>query len=326
MHVEHCVLGLRKELKESSALGEYGADAIKREMEQIGCCRSISRPTINRILQRNGMLDGKRRQRRKAPPTGWYLPDVASGSAELDQFDFIEDLCLQGGRIFHVLNGISLHGGLVTSWPVSRMNSENTAQNLISFWKEFGLPNYAQFDNSTIFQGPRWPDSLGRISRLCLSLDVIPVFVPPQETGFQASIESYNGRWQRGVFQRFYFENLWEMQQQSAKYVDATRAKNASRRDATPDRWEFPYSWQLDYQTRPTGKVIFIRRTDAQSHAGVLGHAWLLPCIGPHRLVRAEVDLAANEISFYRLRRREPDDQEWLGTAEYHFPNKAFRE
>ena len=326
VQIEQCVLNLRKELKENSSLGEYGADAIGREMERLGCIHPISRPTINRILQRNGMLDGTRRQRRKAPPTGWYLPEVANGSAELDQFDFVEDLCLEGGRIFHVLNGISLHGGLVVSWPISQMRAENTVQNMISFWKEFGLPNCVQFDNSTIFQGSRKPDSLGRVSRLCLSLGVVPVFVPPQETGFQASIESYNGRWQRGVFRRFYFENLSDVKRQSSKYVTATRAKNASRRDASPDRWEFPNDYELDYQKHPTGTVIFIRRTNAVGHADVLGHQWKLPRIGPHRLVRAEGDLTENEISFYRLRRRDPEDQECLGGTEYHFPKRVFKE
>lgn len=326
VHVEQCVLVLRKELKENSPLGEYGADAILREMERLGCVHSVSRPTVNRILQRNGMLDGKRRQRRPAPRSGWYLPDVADGSAELDQFDFVEDLCLEGSRLVHVLNGISLHGGLVESWPVSQMRAENTVHNLIFFWKEFGLPNYAQFDNSTIFQGPRQADCLGRVSRLCLSLDVVPVFVPPHETGFQASIESYNGRWQRGVWQRFHFENLRDVKMQSIKYVKATREKNACRRDAAPDRWEFPHDWKLDYQARPTGKVIFIRRTDSQGHVDVMGHRWMLMSIGPHRLVRAEVDLTENEISFYRLRRRDPDDQMCLGAAEYHFPDKTFHE
>jgi hypothetical protein len=270
------------------------------------------------------MFDGRKRQRRPPPPTGWYLPDVASGSAELDQFDFVEDLCLEGGRIVHVLNGISLQGGLVASWGVRQMRAVNTVQNLISFWKEFGLPNYVQFDNSTIFQGARWPDSLGRVSRFCLSLGVVPVFVPPRETGFQASIESYNGRWQRGVWQRFHFENLRAVCQQSEKYVKAARAKNASRSDAAPTRWAFPNDWQWDDEWRPTGTVIFIRRTDAQGHVTAMGHRWILSRVGPHRLVRAEVDLTKNEIVFYRLRRREPNDQECLGTAEYHFPKKAF--
>jgi hypothetical protein len=115
------------------------------------------------------------------------------------------------------------------------------------------------------------------------------------------------------------------VQRQSAKYVEAARSKNASRRDTAPDRFEFPNDWQLDYRRPPTGKVIFIRRTDAEGYVPVLGHRWTLSRIGPHRLVRAEVDLTENEISFYRLRRREPDHQECLGTAEYHFPNKAFK-
>ena len=326
LHVEQCVLQLRKELKESSPLGEYGADAIKDEMQRLGCIHPIGRSTINRILQRHGMFDGKKRQRRPPPPTGWYLPDVANGSAELDQFDFVEDLCLEGGQLVHVFNGISLHGGLVVSCPVSQMRAENTVRNLISFWTEFGLPEYAQFDNSTIFQGSRWADSLGRVIRFCLNLSVIPVFVPPHETGFQASIESYNGRWQKGVWQRFHFANLKEVQQQSAKYVEAVIAKNASRRDATSTRKEFPNDWQLDYQKHPQGKVIFIRRTNAQGQVEVMGHHWILESIGAHRLVRAEVNLKKNKIDFYRLRRREPSDQMHLGTAEYRLPKKVFKE
>jgi transposase-like protein len=325
-HIEQCVLQLRKELKESSPLGEHGADAIKDEMQRLGCIHSLGRSTINRILGRHGMFDGKKRQRRPPPPTGWYLQDVAHGTAELDQFDFIEDLCLEGGKLLHVFNGISLHGGLVVSHPVSQMRAEYTVQNLVSFWTEFGLPDYAQFDNSTIFQGSRWADSLGRVIRFCLSLGVIPVFVPPHETGFQASIESYNGRWQKGVWQRFHFADLIAVQRQSAKYVEATRTKNASRRDATPTRWEFPSDWQLDYQKHPQGKVIFIRRTNAKEQVEVLGHQWILESIGAHRLVRAEVDLTKNKIDFYRLRRREPSDQLHLGTADYCFPKKIFKE
>ena len=295
-------------------------------MERLGCVHPISRPTINRILQRNGLFDGKRRQRRPPPPTGWYLPNVAKGLAELDQFDFVEDLCLEGGHSVHVLNGISLHSGLVMSCPESQMRAENTVQNLISFWREFGLPTYAQFDNSTVFQGSRTPDSLGKVIRFCLSLDVIPVFAPPHEMGFQASIESYNGRWQRGVWQRFHFENLRAVQSQSAKYVAAARVKNASRRDATPTRWEFPKEWTLDYQKHPQGKVIFIRRANNQGHVEVLGHRWILAGAVAHRLVRAEVDLTKNKIDFYRLRRREPEDQTHLGTAVYRLPMKKFKE
>jgi transposase len=113
--VEQCVLTLRKQLKENSPLGEHGADAIIREMQQRDCPVLPARATVNRILKRHGELDGRHRKRFKAPPAGWYLKPLAKKLAELDQFDYIEDLCIKGGKTFQVLNAISLHGGLVGS-------------------------------------------------------------------------------------------------------------------------------------------------------------------------------------------------------------------
>ena len=326
LKIEQCVLTLRKQLKEDSPLGEHGADAILREMEQRECPLPPSRATVNRILKRHGAFDGRRRKRFKPPPTGWYLKPLAKKLAELDQFDYIEDLCIEGGKTFQVLNGISLHGGLVASYPMERMTSENTVRKLIEFWKEFGLPDYAQFDNSTVFQGSRWPDSLGKVVRCCLSLGVTPVFVPPRETGFQASVENYNGRWQRGVWERFRFENLRAVQNQSKKYVEAMQRKNWERQEASPTRWQIPEEWTLDYSTKLKGKVIFIRRTTDEEHMEVMGHWWRIRGAGAHKLIRAEVDLTKNKISFYRIRRREPNRHELIATAKYHFPNKPFKE
>lgn len=326
VHVEQCVLDIRKDLKENSPLGEHGADAIRNEMARFQCTELPSRASINRILRRHGAFDGKQRKRRPAPPPGWYLPEVAAGRAELDQFDHIEDLALEGGRIVHVFNGISLHGGLVYSKPIQRMTSKNTVSDLISFWKRFGFPDYAQFDNSTVFIGPRNADSLGKVIRFCLMLGVVPVFVPPHTHGFQASIESYNGRWQRSVWRRFHFENFRDVASQSTRFVNAVREKQSARMDGAPDRWEFPDDFRLDYQAAPKGKVIFIRRTNEKGRLDVMGHSWDVDRGWPHRLVRAEVDLAENEISFFRLRRRDPEDQPCLGVAEYHFPKRKFHE
>ena len=324
--VETCVLELRQDLKENSVLGEYGADAILIEMKRRECPQPPSRATINRILKRHGELDGRHRKRYLSPPPGWYLKPLAKGIAELDQFDFIEDLCIQGGTTFQVLNGISLYGKLVGSWPMSRMTSENTVQKLIEHWSEYGLPDYAQFDNSTVFQGSRWPDSLGKVIRCCLSLDVIPVFAPPKETGFQAAVESFNGRWERSVWQRFCFENLRAVQRQSRLYVEAVNEKNREQFEASPTRWQIPKDWQLDYSQRPQGKVIFIRRTTDEECLDVMGHRWHVKGSGAHKLVRAEVELTKNRILFYRIRRREPNVHEFLGTAKYHFPIKPFKE
>jgi hypothetical protein len=74
-------------------------------------------------------------------------------------------------------------------------------------------------------------------------------------------------------------------------------------------RRSFPNSWHLDLQSRPHGQVIFLRRTDAQGRAQVLGQSWFVEAAWLGRLVRAEVDLDQNHIRFYRLRRNEPTQQ-----------------
>lgn len=322
---ELVVLEVRKWLVENSPLGEHGADAILREMKNRGYKRLPSRATINRILARHDALEARQRRRYSSPPPGWYLKPVRRGIAELDQFDYVEDLTILGGTNVEVFNAISLHGGLAGSWPMSRMSAENTVQKLIAFWKQYGCPDFAQFDNSTVFQGPRHADSLGRVIRLCLSLGVTPVFAPPGETGFQAAIESYNGRWQRGVWKRFHFEDIPAVCRQSDLYVAAVNAKNWDRFAASPIRWQIPDDWQLDYSQQPRGKVIFIRRTTDDECLDIIGHRWLVPGAGPHKLVRAEVNLTTHRISFYRLSRRNPTVHEYLGYVPYRFPNKVFK-
>ena len=92
------ILTLRRELKESSALGEYGDAAIQRELQTRQFTPLPSRRTIARIVERRGALVGTRRVRRPPPPPGWYLSDVAHGQSELDSFDLVEGLVIEGGN------------------------------------------------------------------------------------------------------------------------------------------------------------------------------------------------------------------------------------
>lgn len=325
--IEDLVLRLRKQLKESSPLGEFGAEAIRRELER----RKVKSPpavrTIGRILLRRGVLDGRRRVRRPPPPPGWYLPRVATRKAELESFDFVEGLVIRGGTDVMVLNGMSLHGGMCSSWVESSWTAKRTVQTLIAHWREHGLPAYAQFDNDTIFQGAhQWPNTFGRVSRLCLQLGVVPVFAPPRETGFQAAIESYNGRWQQKVWRRFQHDNLRTLRGHSQRYVNAARQRSVARRDAAPTRKSFPEGWTLNLQKPLQGTVIFLRRTNNEGVAELLGQSFSVDPAWPNRLVRAEVDLTGGEIRFYRLRRPEPKEQPLIKTTPYQTPKKRFHE
>jgi transposase len=323
---EDQILALRRELKHSSALGEYGDAAIERALRERGFTPLPSRRTIARILERRGALDGRRRRRWPSPPPGWFLPDVARGQSELDGFDIVEGLVIEGGADVEVLNGISLHGGLIASWPEAAITARRAAEALVEHWRAFGLPAYAQFDNDTRFQGAhQFVDTIGRVSRLCLSLKVIPVFVPPRETGFQAAVENLNGRWQAKVWARFHHDSLPALQVQSARYVAACRQRALQRMEGAPPRRPFPATWQFDLDAPLEGRMIFLRRTTEQGHVQLLGHIFLVDPNWPHRLVRAEVDLDRDQISFYALRRREPSVQPLLRTCEHRVPRKGFQ-
>jgi hypothetical protein len=210
---------------------------------------------------------------------------------------------------------------------MERVSAKATVKSLSKHWQKVGLPQYAQFDNDTRFQGAHHhKDSISRVMRLCLGLGVIPVFAPPREKGFQASIESYNGKWKSKVWARFEHPDIGGLIDRSNRYVTAYRNRIAHRIADAPARKVFPEGWELNLQTHPRGQIIYIRRTSEKGTVYILGHTFMVDEHWLHRLVRSEVDLDAGHIRFYRLRRREPSNQPCLGEVSYHLPKKRFHE
>lgn len=325
--MEAAVVAARAKLKAQSALGEYGAQAVRGALAQRGADTSIpSVRTIGRIFERHGLVDSRQRRRCPAPPSGWYLPRVAREQGELDSFDIIEGLSVRGEG-FEVFNVVSVHGGLVGSWPMPIMRAKTILPAMLEHWREVGLPAYAQFDNDMRFHGPHnRPGILGRIVRACLALAVTPVFVVPRETGFQAAIENYNGQWQAKVWSRFTFASLTHVQRQSGRYVAAHRARRHARIETAPERRPFPEDWSLDLQRPPKGVIIFMRRTTACGGVTILEKPYVVDPHWVHRLVRCELDLTHGLLRFYALRRRAPHDQPLLSQVPYHQPQKGFYE
>jgi transposase len=325
--IEERVLDLREELK-VSPLGEYGASAIRYALEEEQAQPLPSERTIHRILQRHGVLDVQRRVRRPAPPPGWHLPDVAAKTVELDQADIVNGLAIAGFGEVETLNMVSLHGGLVDSFVAAATPTRRIREALLVRWRSCGLPGYAQFDNDTRFLGPsNRPDILGSVPRMCLSLQVVPVFAPPRETGFQAAIERYNGLWQEKVWEPSIHADLVGLVSASDRYVAASHRRHAQRIEGAPVRRPFPADWTLTkarLQVYPSGLVIFLRRTDDHGCVSVLGHTFPIDAHWVHRLVRCELDLDAGRVRFLGLRRAQPAVQPLLGEAEYLFPHRRF--
>lgn len=220
---------------------------------------------------------------------------MAAGRAEVGRIDIVEGLVIRGrdGKRpvgVEVLNGVSLHGGLVCSWPGGGATAKNTVDSLLGHWRAPELPARVQFDNDPVFAGAHArPDTFGRVICVCLSLGAVPVFAPPRETGFQAAVENDNGRRQAKAWARFEHDSL-----------ASVRRRSAARVDAAPARRPFPKGWAMDLQEPLRGKVTFLRRTD--------------------------VDTGAKRVRFYALRRREPTWQPLPRTPRYEPPTGPFAE
>ena len=324
--VEQHIVELRRSLREESVLGEYGAKAIQRALQAELASGVPAVATINRTLARKGLQDGARRIRRAPPPKGWYLPTLAAGTAELDSFDLIEELKIASGPLVWVLNGTSLHGALVDSWPLRQPKATLVLDRLLERWRRDGLPAYAQFDNGTQFQGAhQFADSVGRVSRLCLQLGITPVFAPPREPGLQNAIEAYNGLWLAKVWRRWQVRDFTHLEALSVAYVDAHRARGRARQDAAPERRTFPKEFTLNLHAKPQGTIIYVRRASEQGRVQLLGRTFDVCLHWPHRLVRCEVNLTEEHIRFHALRKREPADQPLLREIPYHRGHKLFQ-
>ena len=322
---EERIVALRRDLAERSPLGECGAVAIHAAWTAQWATPPPAVRTIGRILVRRGVLDGRRRVRRRPPPPGWYLPAVAAGHADVDCFDIVAGLVIQGGPEVEVFTGLALLGGLPAAWPAERVTSARVVAALEARWRAEGLPAYALCDNDTRFQGThRVPDAIGRVPRLCCSLGVVPVFAPVQEPGFLGALENFNGRWQAKVWARFRHASLAALRARSARYLAAYRRRVAARVEAAPPRRPFPSRWRLDLAAPPRGLMIFLRRTDPRGCVSLLGHTVLVAPHWPHRLVRAEVRLPHGPIRFFALRRRDPADQPLLREVPYRLPKNRW--
>jgi hypothetical protein len=149
---------------------------------------------------------------------------------------------------------------------------------------------------------------------------VIPIFVPPHEFGFQAAIESDNGRWERAVWNRFNFKNINEIQIQSDRDLNAVKEKIETKIELENSRKFIDKNWNFNNKINEKGTIMFIRRTDNKGRVKMMGHLWQLEKNWTTRLLRATVDLKNHRIHFHKLTKKQPFNHKYIGYAEYHLP------
>lgn len=134
-------------------------------------------------------------------------------------------------------------------------------------------------------------------------------------TRLPTAIQSLNARWQAKVWQRFHHDSPADVCPCSSRYVLAYGQPLASRLDAPPARRRFPAQWPSPTAEEPQGRVVYVRRTDAEGVVPLLGYRLVASHSWPHRVVRCEAAFPTGRVTSYALHRRDPAQQPLLRTT-----------
>jgi hypothetical protein len=247
-----------------------GAIAIHHDLDKKGYNEKPSVSTINRVLKRNNLTVTGNRDHENNSPKRYYPTVIARYPGFIHQMDLITPLYISGyGKVVSV-NRIDVYGGHANLEQYDSKNTESILDFLINDWKAFGIPKYLQVDNEAAFKGGLChPRTFGKMVRFCLNFGVQLIFIPFKEPWRNGHIESFNGRFQDLVWNRFRFHNLEHFRTESKKFMKQHNEYQAYKKEEFGNQYLYSYSktylpehFQYDCTTHlpiTTGEIHFIR-------------------------------------------------------------------
>lgn len=314
--MEELILETRKKLLSRPYL-QYGPQAIYYALMQ----ENKNPPpvwTIARILKRNNLTKTK-----KSPS---YISKGKNYPYEFTmwhQMDFVGPRYLYKSRFyFHTIICCDTHYARIK--VSDNLRSESVCKNLITFWKEAGIPDFLQMDNDLSFWGSlSKPNALGKVIRLCLLHKVIPVFIPIKEPWRNGIIEHFNKKMQSAILGAEKYKKLDEVQQVSNKFCDVHNQYHyySSQNGMSPNKQmeylNYPlvkldknYTIDKKYLPLEKGEIYIIRfiRSDLRFH--LFGLSFLLPEGVQYEYIKGVIITHEHRIIFFK-------DQKYI--TEYKF-------
>ena len=214
-NMEQLIINIRRRLEETK-YAQIGAGAIAWEIRKL----DIEPPavwTINRVLKRNHLI---KKQEKGYQSKGKIYPYIKADAVnDLHQADLIGPRYLHNKERFYSFNTMDIFCHKVKIKALLFRNASAVTAGLIDVWKTLGIPHYCQFDNQQVFSGserrPRW---FSKIIKLCLYLDIEPVFIPFREPWRMAELERFNNVWNKRFFRIQHFENFLQLQREERKF------------------------------------------------------------------------------------------------------------
>jgi transposase InsO family protein len=288
-HIERAVISIRRRLAARATpqtrYSRIGATQIRAELEVLGYSPLPCLRTINRIIARAGLSCPPLRL---APRIGRnaYPGPQARDSNHLHQVDVVGPRYLKGSstRYYFLVCKDVFDQSIYMEFVDSR-RMDGVIDFLVRAWQQLGLPEQVQFDNAREFCGfGHAARFLSRVIRLCLRLEIEPVFIPKGKPQHNGSVENFNGWFQPLLLNRP-FRRPCDVRRELGRLITTVNeqhvhAKLGGRTAAQYRRGKrlrkLPANFTIDEKKLPiaAGKVTFIRLVSIHGTISILGQSF----------------------------------------------------
>jgi putative transposase len=313
------VVSMRQRRVGSQEAGEgtlIGAEALHFELQALGMDPIPPVRTIHYWLKQAGLIPAREPDRAIAPrPICSAYPQPERGTVnELQPVDLKGPIYLANQPQKHYLLALRDFASKgVAVEAVTDKQGQTMVDFLVSAWQRRGLPAVLQMDNAMTFRGnARYPRSFSLVVKVCLDLDVEPLFVPPAEPWRNGFIENFNGLLVKLLLDREHFADVASLQAGARKLEQAVNTSHrlAALDGQTPNEFmadksrRFPPAHydrhQRDDLALSKGFISFIRMVRKSGRITLIGDDKfdIDPDLKWH-YVLARVDVAAQTLSVY---------------------------
>lgn len=210
-NIEKLVVNIRRHLMDKSnpntKYASTGADTILYELQKLDIDKTMlpSITTINRIIKRNNLAEGRSKRKYK-PKDIPYPKPIATGPNYVHQFDTIGPRFISGSNGTEKLYMPTL-GDVYSKVAKASISTNIQSPTLLNFlvtdvWPRIGIPKVLQTDNMLAIKGSnRHPRTLSKFLRICLILQIEVLFIPIKEPWRNGFVESFNNYYQDLLFE-----------------------------------------------------------------------------------------------------------------------------
>ena len=300
------ILAARKRLV-ANPRAQYGSLAIQWELRRLGVTPIPPSRTIERVLERAGVSQPRRRGSRYASKGVPYPAPAAIEPGTLHQIDLVGPRHLFGGVEFHALNLIDVGSHEAANNILKTTRPSLLAASLTSIWSKVGVPQVAQLDNHSNFRGgiPPAYQHFGPVVATCLDLGVTPRFIPLREPWRNGVIEHFNDVWDKSFFRTETFNGLDHLRDENDAFIafHNLHHRYAAHHGATPtEMWESRGRNLLDSRYEPPtslparGRIEVIRYIRSDRRINLFGNKITVAEDQTHQYVTAIIRVRAKKV------------------------------